>query len=214
MFVKDRMTHHPITVHQDTPISKALELMRRENVRRFPVVDDDGKMVGIVLEKDLLYASPSPATTLSLFEIHTLLAKVTVGSVMTRDVITISEEAPLEEAARIMADNDIGGLPVMRGDRLVGIITETDIFKTFLELLGGRTTGVRLSIVVPHKKGVLARIAARIAELGGNIVALGTIAAEDPEHYQLTFKVKGPSADDLVSSMKDLDLEVLDVREA
>jgi acetoin utilization protein AcuB len=214
MFVKDRMTQHPITVHEDTPISKALELMRRENVRRFPVVDDDGKMVGIVLEKDLLYASPSPATTLSLFEIHTLLAKVTVGSVMTRDVITISEEAPLEEAARIMADNDIGGLPVMRGDRLVGIITETDIFKTFLELLGGRTTGVRLSIVVPHKKGVLARIAARIAELGGNIVALGTIAAEDPEHYQLTFKVKGPSADDLVSSMKDLDLEVLDVREA
>jgi acetoin utilization protein AcuB len=214
MFVKDRMTQHPITVHEDTPISKALELMRRENVRRFPVIDDDGKMVGIVLEKDLLYASPSPATTLSLFEIHTLLAKVTVGSVMTRDVITISEEAPLEEAARIMADNDIGGLPVMRGDRLVGIITETDIFKTFLELLGGRTTGVRLSIVVPHKKGVLARIAARIAELGGNIVALGTIAAEDPEHYQLTFKVKGPSADDLVSSMKDLDLEVLDVREA
>jgi acetoin utilization protein AcuB len=213
MFVKDRMTHHPITVPEDMPISKALGLMRRENVRRFPVVDKDGKLAGIVLEKDLLYASPSPATTLSLFEIHTLLAKVSVASVMTRDVITVTEDTPLEEAARMMADNSIGGLPVMRDSSLVGIITETDLFKTFLEMLGGRTPGVRLSILVPHKKGVLAQIAARIADLGGNIVALGTLPGDDPAHYQLTFKVVGTSPDDLASTMKELELEVLDVRQ-
>jgi acetoin utilization protein AcuB len=214
MLVKERMTQHPITVSEDTPISKALELMHRENVRRFPVVDKHGKLVGIVLEKDLLYASPSPATTLSLFEIHTLLAKVTVARVMTKDVVTVTEDTPLEEAARIMADNDIGGLPVMREGSLVGIITETDLFKTFLEMLGGRTTGVRFTMVVPHKKGVLAQIAARIADLGGNIVALGTIAAEDPEHYQLTFKVTDVPQEVLVSTMKELGLDVVDVREA
>ena len=180
----------------------------------FPVVDEDGKLVGIVLEKDLLYASPSPATTLSLFEMHTLMAQVTVATVMTCEVITVTEDTPLEEAARIMTDNSIGGLPVMREGTLVGIITETDIFKTFLEMLGGRTTGVRLSVIVPHKKGVLAKISARIAELGGNIVALGTIAAEDPEHYQLTFKVTGAKVDKLTSSLEELGSQVLDVRES
>ena len=151
MLVVDRMTKRPVTVTEDTSVSRALELMKRENVRRFPVLNDEGKLVGIVLEKDLLYAAPSPATTLSVFEIHTLLAKIAVGDVMAREVITIAEDPPLEEAARIMADNNISGLPVMKGDDLVGIIIETDIFKVFLEMLGGRDDGVRVSVQVPHK---------------------------------------------------------------
>jgi acetoin utilization protein AcuB len=200
-------------VTDDTPVSRALELMRREKVRRFPVLDKHGKLVGIVLEKDLLYASPSPATTLSVFEIHTLLAKIAVRDVMTKDVITVTEDTPLEEAARIMADNGIGGMPVMRGDQLVGIITETDLFKVFLEMLGGRDDGVRLSVQVPHEKGVLARIAGEIAGMGGNIVALGTVHGDDPAHYQLTIKVADVSMDQLVAGMKPLGVEVLDARE-
>lgn len=213
MLVGERMTRRPVTVMEDTPVGRALELMRREKVRRFPVVDKRGKLEGIVSEEDLIYAAPSPATTLSIFEIHTLLARVKVSDVMTREVITVSEDTPLEEAARIMADNRVGGLPVMRGDQLVGIITETDIFKVFLEMLGGRDDGVRLSVQVPHQKGVLAKIASEIAGMGGNIVALGTVHGDDPAHYRLTFKVADVSQDQLVAAMEELDLEVLDARE-
>jgi acetoin utilization protein AcuB len=213
MLVGERMTKRPVTVTEDTPVGRALEMMRREKVRRFPVVDKHGKLEGIVSEEDLIYAAPSPATTLSIFEIHTLLARVKVSDVMTREVITISEDTPLEEAARIMADNGVGGLPVMRDDLLVGIITETDIFKVFLEMLGGRDDGIRLSVQVPHEKGVLAKIASEIAGMGGNIVALGTVHGDDPAHYRLTFKVADVSQDQLVTAMKNLDLEVLDARE-
>ena len=213
MLVGDRMTKRPITVTDDTSIDKALALMREVQVRRFPVLDKHGKLVGIVSEKDLLYASPSPATSLSIYEIPYLLSKIKMHNLMTKDVITVTEDTPLEEAARIMADNKIGGLPVMRDDKLVGIITETDMFKVFLELFGAREEGIRLSMLVPEQKGTLAKIAGAIAEIGGNILALGTIKGEDPTNYQLTVKVADVSLEQLVSTMEDLDLKMLDMRE-
>ncbi|HID61404.1 MAG TPA: CBS domain-containing protein, partial [Anaerolineae bacterium] len=146
MLVRDRMSRHPITITADVHIDEALKVMRDNKVRRLPVVDRDGRLVGIVSEMDLLYASPSPATSLSVYEIHYLMARITVQDVMTREVISIQEDTPLEEAARIMVDNKIGGLPVVRDGKLVGIITETDLFKIFLELLGAREKGVRLTL--------------------------------------------------------------------
>ncbi|HDN79411.1 MAG: hypothetical protein DRI61_13505 [Chloroflexi bacterium] len=213
MLVHERMSHHPITVTPDVTVHEALNIMRREKVRRLPVVDENGKLVGIVSEKDLLYASPSSAKELNVYELQYLLSKLTVGEVMTRDVITVTEYTPLEEAARIMVDNKIGGLPVMRGDKLVGIITETDIFKVFLELLGARERGVRLTILVPEQKGVLASITGTIAELGGNIIALGTFLGEDPSNRTVTIKVEGVDKDKLVNALRSQVIEVLDVRE-
>ena len=212
MLVGDRMTRRPITVTEDIAIDKALELMRSEKIRRLPVLNKHGKLAGIVSEKDLLYASPSPATSLSIYEIPYLLSKIKMRDIMTKDVITITEDTPLEEAARIMADSKIGGLPVMRGDNLVGIITETDMFKIFLELLGAREEGVRLSMLIPAEKGSLARIASKIAELGGNIVALGTITGEDPTNCELAIKVADVPQDKLVSAMEGLGLKILDAR--
>src|SRR5208337_4629344 len=95
--------------------------------------------------RDLLYASPSPATSLSIWELNYLLGKLTLDKVMTRDVITVAEDAPIEEAARMMADHKIGGLPVVKDGSLVGVITETDVFRAFLELLGARRPGVRIT---------------------------------------------------------------------
>ena len=204
MLVGDRMTKRPITVSADTSIDKALQLMREERIRRFPVLDKHGKLVGIVSEKDLLYASPSPATSLSIYEIPYLLSRVKVRDVMTKKVITVGEDTPLEEAARIMADNKIGGLPVMRDDKLVGIITETDLFKIFLELLGAREESVRLSMLVPEKKGTLAKIASTVAEMGGNFIALGTIMGEDPTNRQLTIKVTDVPEEQLSPAWKAL----------
>ncbi len=138
MLVGERMTRNPITTGPDATISDALAMMRREKVRRLPVVGKKGRLLGIVSEKDLLYASPSPATSLSVWEINHLLSRLHVSDVMTSDVITVTEDVFLEDAARMMADNKIGALPVVRGDTLVGIITETDLFKLFIELFGVR----------------------------------------------------------------------------
>jgi acetoin utilization protein AcuB len=214
MLVRERMTRRPITIAEDTSIDKALHLMRQEKIRRLPVVDRHGKLIGIVAEKDLLYASPSPATTLSIYEIASLLSKITVRELMTRDVITVAEDTPLEEAARIMADNAVGALPVLRGNELVGIITETDLFKIFLEIFGARTEGVRVNILVPEGKGVLAKLTTKIAETGGNILALGTLLAEDPGHREITIRVSDISQEALVSALEavDLELKILDIR--
>jgi acetoin utilization protein AcuB len=206
------MSKNPITITEDTPINRALKSMRDEKVRRLPVLNKKGELVGIVSEKDLLYASPSPATSLSIHEIHYLVSKITVDEVMTRDVFTVSEYTPLEEAARIMADNKIGGLPVVRDGRLVGIITESDLFKIFTEILGARDMGVRLSMLVPEQPGILADMTRAIADMGGNIISLGTFLGEDPTNRLITVKVAGVAEDKLVAEMKALALEIEDAR--
>jgi acetoin utilization protein AcuB len=206
------MTSPSITVTPDTSIDHALELMREQQIRRFPVVDAHGKLVGIVSEKDLLYASPSPATTLSVYEIPYLLSKIKMRDLMTKEVITVTKDTPLEEAARIMADNKVGGVPVMQGQKVIGIITETDIFKIFLEMLGAREEGVRLSVLIPEEKGTLAKLAGKIAELGGNIVALGAMMGDDPSNRELVVKVADVPEEQLVSAVEALGLKILDTR--
>jgi len=214
MLVKNRMSRHPITVTADVPIDEALKMMRDNKVRRLPVIDKDGQLMGIVSEMDLLYASPSPATSLSVYEIHYLMARITVQDVMTKEVISIEEDTPLEEAARIMVDNKIGGLPVVRNGTLVGIITETDLFKIFLELLGARERGVRLTLQVPNEKGVLASITSQIAQMGGDIISLGTFLGEDPTEGLLTVKVAEVPQDQLVEALATPERKLVDVRES
>lgn len=204
MLVGERMTKRPITVTEETSLPEALELMRKEKIRRLPVVNKHGKLVGIVTELDLLRASPSPATTLSIYEIPYLLSKVKMREIMSRSVITVTEDTPIEEAARMMADNKIGGLPVMRDDKLVGIITETDIFKLMLELFGARHSGIRVTLSVPERKGILAQVTGKIAEIGGNIISLGTAAGEDPTVSTLILRVADVSEDALVTALESL----------
>ena len=212
MLVHERMSKNPITITEDTAINRALKLMRDEKVRRLPVLNKKNELVGIVSERDLLYASPSPATSLSIHEIHYLISKITVDKIMTRDVFTVSGYTPLEEAARIMADNKIGGLPVVRDGKLVGIITESDLFKIFIEILGARDMGVRLSMLVPEQPGILADITRAIADMGGNIISLGTFLGEDPTNRLITVKVADVPEDKLVAEMKTLALEIEDAR--
>jgi acetoin utilization protein AcuB len=213
MLVRERMSSKPVTIGASVPITEALRVMRQNQVRRLPVLDEEGRLIGIVSEKDLLYASPSPATSLSIYEMHYMLSHLQVTELMTTDVTTVTPNTPLEEAARIMADNKIGGLPVIEDGRLVGIITETDIFKVFLELLGAREAGLRLTLQIPERKGEMARITTAIAELGGNILALGTFLGDDPTTAVVTVKVEDVPADQIEKAMEDLDLVILDARE-
>lgn len=212
MIVGERMSRHPITIAPDVGIEEALKVMREKKIRRLPVLDRQGTLVGIVSEKDLLLASPSPATSLSIHEMHYLLSKMKVFEVMTKDVITVTEYTALEEASRIMVDNKIGGLPVLRDGKLVGIITETDLFKVFIELLGAREQGVRVTMLVPELPGELAQITAEIADLGGNIVALGTFLGKDPTNRLITIKVANVDEEKLVATMEAIGMELVDVR--
>jgi acetoin utilization protein AcuB len=213
MLVRERMTRNPIIIRPDTPVTEAQALMKREKIHHLPVLDKDEKLVGIVAEKDLLYASPSVATTLSVFEMTSLLAKLKVEKVMSREVISVTEDVALEEAARIMVDRGIGGLPIVRGKAVVGIITESDLFRIFIELFGARQKGTRATVTMSNEKGTLAKITAAISAAGGNIIALGTYLGEDPSTGRCTIKVDGLSRDTVVATLTPFVRSVDDVRD-
>lgn len=212
MLVGERMSRNPVTILDTASIDDGLHLMRERKVRRLPVLDATGKMVGIVSDKDLLHAAPSPATSLSVYELHYLLAKLTIRQVMSSPVISVGPDTPLEEAARVMADNKIGGLPVIEGDKLVGIITETDVFKILVELLGARTPGLRITVAVTEGKGVLARITEALAQLGANITSVVTYAGQDPAHRLIMIKLDGAEPGAVRSALARLDVKVVDLR--
>jgi acetoin utilization protein AcuB len=207
------MSHPVLTITPEVPVQDALARMKKDKVRRYPVVDKNGKLVGIVTDTDLMNASPSDATTLSVWEINYLLTKITVERVMAKEIITVAEETTIEEAARIMADSSIGGLPVLRGDKLVGIITETDLFHIFLEMLGARSAGVRVTVEVKDEPGKLSQLTGAISQLGGNIHGMGAIQGESTDTSALTFKVSGVDLLTLKKGLLPLVEKVLDIRE-
>ena len=213
MLVKERMTSPVLTITPDVSIQEGLARMHQDKVRRYPVVDKHGKLIGIVTEGDLMNAKPSEATTLSVWEITALLSKITVERVMTEKVITTTEDCPIEEAARIMADNEISALPVMREKSLVGMITETDIFHILLEMMGGRIPGVRVTVEVVNKRGKLYEIAGIIQKLGGDVLGMAAILGTRAETRIVTLKVQGLKLNELREALKPAVEQIIDIRE-
>ena len=211
MLVGERMSHPVISVAPETPIHDALALFKKEHIRRAPVIKD-AKLVGIISETDLLNASPSPVSSLSIWEMNYLLSKVTVKQVMSKKVMTIEEDTPIEEAARIMADNKIGGLPVMRSGKVVGIITETNLFRIFIELMGAREKGVRVTALIQNKHGTLAKVTKSIADAGGDFISFGQFTGEDPDTKLITFKVTGLTKSQVKNAIWGIVKEVWDIR--
>lgn len=213
MLVGERMSKNPVVISRDTGVDDALRLMRDKNVRRLPVMDKNGRLVGIVSDKDLYLASPSPATSLDIFELRYLLSRLTVEKIMSTPVITVTPKTPLEEAARIMADKKIGGLPVIDGDNMVGIITESNLFKIFVELLGARKRGVRVTLIVPDIKGQLATLTSAIALKGGNFIALSTLEGIRPGTFEVMLKVTDLDVTTVGEILGRLNVEMIDIRE-
>jgi acetoin utilization protein AcuB len=214
MLVKDRMTKHPLTIRADATISQTHRYMQEQGIRHLPVVDKSGRMIGLVTEDDLLKAEPSSATSLSVWEIHSLLDRITVGQAMVRDVITTTEDVPIEEAAHLLLEHKIGCLPVMRDEKLVGIITESDLFRTFMELFSARQKGLRITLEVPDREGELAKLAQAIADQGGYIAACGTFMAEEPTKWGVVFKVRNVDREVLIDALSGIqDRTILDIRE-
>ncbi|GAB4525088.1 MAG: hypothetical protein OHK0046_40500 [Anaerolineae bacterium] len=138
ILVRDWMTSDVITVPSDTPITTAHQIMKKNKIRRLPVVDHD-KLVGIVTIGDVREASPSAATTLSIWELNYLWSQLKVADVMTRRVMTVGPNEPLIYAAKIMLDHKISGVPVVENDQLVGVITESDIFRMLVRSYDSKT---------------------------------------------------------------------------
>jgi acetoin utilization protein AcuB len=213
MLVEDRMTSDPVTITVNTSLKDALELVRSKSFRHLPVLDEDGGLVGIVTEKSLVYASPTPTTTLSVFEVDFVLSRTKVGQVTQGPVITVRPDLPIEEAARVMIDHRIGCLPVVEDEKLVGIISDTDIFRVFAEGLGGGHPSLRITVVVPEKVGSLAQITSRVAALGGNIHSLGTFWGDRPEDRVIAFRLEGVDRETAVQALEADGVQVVHVWE-
>jgi acetoin utilization protein AcuB len=208
------MTTPAVTITPETPFQEALKLMRDKKFRRLPVVDSAGRIVGIVSERDMLHASPSPATSLSVWEVNYLLWKLKISDIMTHNVLTIHQDMPIEDAANLMVTHKIGGVPVVdNGGKVVGVITETDIFKAFVEMLGGGEHGLRLTVQVPTGSGTLAKLAGKITELGGLILSVGSMDRETDGAREIVVKVKGVTKDRLISALESIGDHVVDARE-
>jgi len=212
MLVKERMSSPVITVKPDLPIMEALNLMKTKQIRRTPVIDKKGNLVGIISDKDLLNASPSDATSLSVWEINYLLSQIKVAEIMTKKVLTVTDDTPIEVAARIMADNKIGGIPITKGGEVVGLITETDLFKIFLELMGARELGVRITAMVPEKRGELARITQAIANAGGSFLSFTQFAGASEANREIVFKVRGLDEETVLEKVTPLVEQIVDSR--
>lgn len=172
MKVKNLMTSNPVTAVPKTSYNEAVKLMQENEIRHLPVVNKKGKLAGIVSLEDLLGAKPSGVSTLSVYEIASLLEKVKMEEVMTSPVFAVAEDCSVSNAARFMIEKKIGCLPVVRDNTVTGIVTDTDIFKKFVEISGGGQEGSRLEISMADRKGELAKIIQALAAAGSYIVSV------------------------------------------
>lgn len=215
MLILDFMTPNPVTIGPDTSHHEAVRLMRDKGFRRLPVVDKAGNLIGIVVEKDLLSTQPSPVTSLSIWEVHNLMSKLKVEDFMSSPVYTARAECPIEDAATIMVRHRIGCLPVMEGERLVGIITETDIFKVLTKMMAGGEEGARIAVRLPRNQGAVLELAKLIYASNGRIVSLATLNEADGQHKLVAVKVTEAQPHALENAIATYsDWEIEDVRES
>ena len=215
MLVKEIMTPNPVTVEPDMLITDAQRLMKEDNIRHLPVVQEGKGMVGLITRDALNRALPSELTTLSIWEINYQLARIKVRDVMVKKVISVTEDFTVEEAARIMIDRKIGSLPVMRDGMLAGIVTEIDLLGALSNLMGWRQPGVRMTVQVPDERGWLAKVATAIANAGGLLVGGGSYPAAEPLMANIVFKVRNIPFEELATLLETMeDVQILDARES
>ena len=206
------MTKNPIYTNPKELISNVKSTMDREKITKVPVLDESGKLIGVITKTDLKKTMPSNATTLDIYELSYLLSKMTVEKVMKKNPITIQKNATIEEAARLMAEKGISSLIVMDGEVLAGILTKTDLFKAMVDMFGFKYDGVRASIEANDNPGELAKISKAIADKNGKIVSVITADGSDVSKRILTLKIIGLSKDAVDGILKDLGANIKDLR--
>ena len=219
MLVRMWMTTDVVTANADTPILDARTLMKQRSIRRLPVLKH-GRLVGIVTQGDIQEASPSDATSLSVWELNYLLAKTRVSDIMTPRVnlSTIGPDDPVEKAALLIRERKISGLPVLEDDELVGIITESDIFDILLHVMGVRTQGTRLTLALDHAPDLLVKVFDVCREHGVKVLSIVTCdecrraLPQIQDKSVVVVRVEGYDFKDIVRALKASGIEVLDAR--
>lgn len=215
MLVRMWMSDEVITVPVEMPIMEAAELMKREGIRRLPVVHKE-ELVGIVAQGDIQEASPSDATSLSIWELNYLLARITVGEIMTREVVTVPPETPVEEAAALMRERKVGGLPVVEDGKLAGIITESDIFEAMIDVMGIRKGGTRLTLELEDRPGVLCEALGLIQKHRVNVLSVVTCeeCPAPPGYGVVVIRLATADAEAIVDDLKGAGIAISEVRTA
>ena len=184
MLIKDWMAKDPVTMSEDTSMIKAIHTMKERRFRRIPVVAE-GKLVGMVTDRDLKEASPSKATTLDVHELYYLLAELPVQDIMSRNPISVFQDDTVEHAAQIMLEHTISGLPVVDGeDRVVGIITQSDVFRAFMHITGILQGGVQFALRLEDRPGLIKEVVDLLRARGARFVSLLSSYATSQEGYR------------------------------
>ncbi|OQY30688.1 MAG: hypothetical protein B6I38_06990 [Anaerolineaceae bacterium 4572_5.1] len=213
MRVKGRMTPNPVVVSPNTSYNEALHLMRSNGIKHLPVLNKKDELVGIVAHADMLEAEPSPVTTLSVYEMASLLEKVTISKIMTSPVYAVEEDCSITNAAKFMIEKEIGCLPVIRNGELVGIITDTDVVKTFVEITGGEQSGTHVELKTPDRKGEIARVCTAFANANSYIVSIAITYSDNSDYAYVDIKERGAIADALQAEIAKLDdIEIVEMR--
>ena len=213
MTVKRMMKKNPITTTAETSIVDVADILKENHIHRLPVLDKKGKLIGVITEKDILHASPSPVSSLSVYEMPYMLSRLKVSNLMKKDVRTIDPDTTVEEAAKIMVDDDLSCLPVIEGEKLVGIVSKSDMFKVLYELFGSLVKGTRVTFLFNQRSGEISRLSTALANKGFDIISIGTFVDKGEKDGVLTtIKVRTENSEGVLEVLRPIVKEILDVR--
>jgi acetoin utilization protein AcuB len=205
MLIKDWMTKDPVTITEDTSMIKAIHIMKERRFRRLPVVAA-GKLVGMVTDRDLKEASPSKATSLDVHELYYLLAELQVNEIMSRNPLSVSQDDTVEHAAQVMLEHTISGLPVVdEGGKVVGIITQSDVFRAFMHITGVLQGGVQFALRLEDRPGLIKEVVDLLRARGARFVSLLSSYATSKEGFRDVYiRVKNLSPDEVPAAQAEL----------
>lgn len=207
MFVKDYMAVNPVTITTEDSVGDAFRLMKEHSIRRLPVLSNN-KVIGIVTKQDLLKSTPSPATSLSEINQMFVFQNIKINDIMTKNITVISKDAILEEAAVVMEERKIASLPVMDGEQLVGMITESDLFKAFIDIFGFNYPSIRITLEVEDKVGMLSGAARIIKSLGINIISV-IVRKLDSEKANIIFRLDTKDASVVTEALEKEEYKIV-----
>lgn len=210
MYVGRIMRKQLVTVPPDTTLRKAKDIIEEKRINHLLVVQEDGTLVGIVSDRDVKQSWASPATALSVHELNYLLNQLTVENIMAKKIITISPGTTIERAAMIMQDNRINSLPVIESEKLVGIITSTDVMGVLLRAIGFGEGSARFAVLVEDRVGVVAEVSRILKEKAISIRSFVTWPEKEfPGVFQLVIRVGLEDKDKAVSALQEGGFKVL-----
>ena len=212
-FLRERIQRKPITISPDASFFEARSLIHEKGVRHLPVVDKHGRLVGIVTDRDIREAAPSDATLLSVQELNFLLGKLKVSAFMTpkNKLITITPDAVIEEAVQLMHDHKIGCLPILEGEKLYGIFTETDALDHFVDIFGLKQKGTRLTIALEDKPGMLLEVLQVFKKHNVNVISIVTPSFMVEGKRIAAIRIKTEDYKEIVKDLEKAGYDVLSI---